>query len=74
MEWNTLYSTQRHGFGCEKIPQKQIKPTLPQSVLPDTSIFSFRFSSEKHPIVGFRKEGIFYILFIDHNFTVYNHG
>ena len=36
--WNSLYSTNRHGLGTEKIDQAAIRVTLPNFVTPDTTL------------------------------------
>ncbi len=72
LQWNQIYSTQRHGFGSEKISQESIRPTLPPHITEELSLNAMRFSGLK-PMIGYRDENIFYVLFLDHNFSVYSH-
>lgn len=71
--WNVLSVSSRHGLGWEKIPQSNIKDAIPNHVTEDVTFYAFRFHGLK-PFLGYRNRFIFHILFIDRNFTLYNHG
>ncbi len=72
--WAGLKQMDRHALGFEKIPLDQIKTGIPDSIKEDRDYFlSFRYSG-KHPMVGYRIKDIFYILWFDHNMTLYDHG
>ena len=71
MTWKLIQRENRHGLGYEKI--SQLKVSLPKFVPKDASILSFRFAG-KAAMVGFKEKNIFHILWLDRDYTVYNHG
>lgn len=74
LTWTEIQLTQKHGFGSEKIKRGSIKPDIPSFVTPDVNhLIAIRYSGFK-PIVGFRNKFIFHLLFIDHDYSVYDHG
>lgn len=73
MTWQAIKNTQRHGLGTEKINQNAIRPPIPASITEDVSFLAFRFSGKK-PMVGFRSNAVFHIVWFDRNFTLYDHG
>lgn len=73
MTWNDLIQAPRHGMGLEKISPSSITRPLPAQVTEDVSLISFRFSGKK-PMVGYRQDGTFHILWFDRNFTLYPHS
>lgn len=73
LTWATIKNTDRHGLGFEKIPKKEIKAPLPRFITDDLKDFIvFRFNGKK-PMVGYRVNDIYYVLWFDHNFTLYKH-
>ncbi|MDA3922720.1 MAG: hypothetical protein PF501_18890 [Salinisphaera sp.] len=62
----------RHGVGTEKIPQHQIKAPLPPLLTEDVTLLALRFDGLR-PMVGYRTGIVFRILWLDHNFELYNH-
>jgi hypothetical protein len=70
MTWAQIRASGRHSLGYEKIDNLNV--TKPISVSDDVQLIAFRFSGMK-PMVGYRNEFIFHILFLDHDYTVYNH-
>lgn len=72
--WKGINTSQRHGFGMEKLPQEMIKPQLPSIVTPEVQLFAFRATGNNLPFVGFREGKIFHILYIETSFgDIYNH-
>lgn len=74
--WDEIRISKKHSFGLEKIPQHKIKPDvkLPKFITPEMDLDVFRASGDNHAFVGFQKEKIFCILFIEANFgDIYNH-
>lgn len=72
--WQDIRNMDRHGLGCEKISKSSIKTAIPAFIKDDVTHFlAFRFSGKK-PMVGYKIKDIFYVLWFDHNFTVYPHG
>jgi len=74
MSWQDIQLTNKHGFGSEKIKRESINPAIPQQISEDVTFFlALRYNGKK-PIVGYRNGPIFHLVYIDYNFTVYNHG
>lgn len=71
--WQELASTQRHGIGFEKIDRDCLRVSLPALLTPDVRLISFRFSGLKS-MIGFRgKDNVFYVIWLDRDFSVYRH-
>lgn len=74
LTWRALRQAPRHGQGYEQIERDSIRAGIPNSVSPDVKFIAFRFDGFK-AIVGFRDaSGVFNILWVDRDFTLYNHG
>lgn len=74
--WKTIFVTQRHGYGMEKLPVSQIVPReqLPSFVTREVSLDVFRSSGDKRTFVGIQQGKIFHIFFIEATFgDVCNH-
>ena len=73
--WREIYKTQRHGFGVEKIPIKQFKPKMPSTITPEMEdLMVFRADGMNHVFAGFKREKVFFIVFIESDFgNLYNH-
>ena len=71
--WEEIKKTDRHGLGIEKIPKTAIKAPIPNFITEEvTDFLVFRYNG-KCPMVGYRQRDIFFVLWFDHNFTLYNH-
>ena len=71
--WKEISQQSRHSLGYEKIATTAIKTALPRFITEDVSnLMAFRFSGMK-PMVGYRQKNIFFILWFDRDFTLYNH-
>jgi hypothetical protein len=68
-----LHQAPKHGLGYEKMPRDSIRsvtPSLPEGVV----LIAFRFW-RKAPMVGYRcPRGAFHILWLDRDFSLYNHS
>lgn len=73
MTWKQLRNAPRHGLGYEKIARHSFKAHIPEAITPEVDILSFRFFG-KAPIVGYRMERVFHVVWVDRSFDVYNHG
>jgi hypothetical protein len=71
--WQDIKFSGRHDGGSEKINRCSFKATIPDSVPKDVDLYALRFSGKK-PIIGFKSDFIFHILFIDNKFNVYKHS
>jgi hypothetical protein len=68
--WKHLESDPHQGLGCEVI-RNGVNVRIPDCAK-DKAILSFKFSGKKS-MVGFRERDIFYILWFDRDFSVYDH-
>ena len=74
ISWNEIQKLDRHGLGYEKIPVKSIETPVPRFITEDNSnLIAFRFNGMK-PMIGYRLKNVFYVLWFDHDFTVYKHS
>jgi hypothetical protein len=71
--WAQIHSLDRHGLGAEEITRKQIRADIPRHLTPDVTILALRFC-KLAPMVGYRVREIFYVIWFDHDFTLYDHG
>lgn len=73
MTWNKIQQMDRHGLGYEKIAVSSIKIQVPTFITEDqNNLIAFRYNGLKS-MVGYRYKNIFYVLWFDHDFSVYNH-
>jgi hypothetical protein len=72
LSWSKLRQSPRHGLGYERIPRDAIKAPVPNHVTEEVHLIAFRFDGLR-PMVGYRDSGIFFILWLDRNFTLYSH-
>jgi len=71
--WQNLKLAPRHGSGYEKISREEIKTRIPPEIPEDAQFIAFRFFGRK-PFVGYRNQEVLHVLWIDRNFTLYDHG
>lgn len=71
LTWAQIRQQDRHGLGFEKISHDAIKVGIPEEAKAE-KLIAFRFSGPK-PMVGFKKEATFYVVWFDRDFTLYNH-
>ena len=72
MTWLSIAKEPKHGLGYEKINRKSLTVKVPEIVPADANILAFRFKG-KAPMVGYKENNLFYILWLDRSFTVYPH-
>lgn len=73
MSWDEIWRAPRHGLGCEKINIKSIKPKIPPYITRDVEyLLALRFEGMK-PILVHRHKFLMHIIFIDRDFSVYDH-
>ncbi len=73
LTWNDIKRTDRHGLGTEKIAKTSINAPTPRFITDDMdSYLAFRYHG-KRPMVGYRQRDVFYVLWFDSDFTLYNH-
>ncbi|MDY3124216.1 MAG: hypothetical protein SOW21_07570 [[Actinobacillus] rossii] len=73
--WQELRNSNRHGLGTEKIEHSSIKGCpVPNFIIEQNiPLLAFRFHGKK-PMVGYRENQIYHILWLDRDFSLYNHG
>lgn len=73
MTWQDVTQSSRHGLGSEKIQRKQLKcPEFP-TLSPDVDfVLAFRYSG-KLPMLGHRVGSILHLLWVDHDYSAYEH-
>ena len=70
--WAQIASAPKHGLGTETLHQSAIHAAIPACVTDDTRLLAFRFSGTK-AMVGYRTQEVFYVLWFDRDFTLYDH-
>jgi len=73
--WKEIRTSQRHGFGMEKIPIDIIHPQLPSCITPEVNhLHVFRATGNNLPFIGLEMQKVFRVFFIESNFgDIYNH-
>ena len=74
--WNEINKSQKHSFGYEFIPTSCFIPQMPAVITPDTDkLMVFRADGANHVFAGFRREDVFFVVFIESDFNkLYHHG
>lgn len=72
LSWRELRQAPRDGLGYEKINRGGIHASIPPHITEEVSFIAFRFCG-KAPMVGYRDESIFHIVWIDRAFRLYDH-
>ena len=73
LTWNDIQQNGRHQLGYEKIKTTAIKVTVPKFITEDShNLIAFRYNG-KRAMVGYRIKNIFYVLWFDHSFSLYDH-
>jgi hypothetical protein len=71
--WKQLKQAPRHGLGLEKIAKTSIRSGVPAFITPDQDHFlAFRYNGYA-AMVGYRLKDVFYVLWFDHDFSLYPH-
>lgn len=73
MTWNEILQAGRHAMGFETIARTSIRRPIPPHVTEDVTFIAFRFSGMK-PMVGYRKDAMFHIIWFDCSYCLYDHG
>ncbi len=74
MLWKEVRNAPKHGLGTEKIDKGSISAPIPKFITDESeSLLALRYHG-KCPMVGYRLRDIFFVLWFDHNFSLYDHG
>lgn len=76
LDWNTVWTTQRHGLGTEMVPKVSLKQSAKNLIPEDMDkLIVFRATGDNHAFLGFREGNVFQVLFIEYKFgDIYQHG
>lgn len=75
--WDEINKSHRHGFGTEKMPVAQLKPTHRPGILtPDVEYLTvLRATGSNLPFLGIKLDNVFQVIFIETSFgDIYDHG
>nr|WP_314546724.1 hypothetical protein [uncultured Massilia sp.] len=73
LAWKDINQAGRHGLGFEKIAKTSIRAPIPRFISDEFDHFlAFRFNGLR-PMVGYRVRDVFYVLWFDSNFSLYDH-
>lgn len=73
LPWKEIRQASARGLGSEQIPRYRIKRAIPRVVTDEVESFSALHFVANKRFVGYRVGQIFYILWVDHTFEVYDH-
>lgn len=73
LTWNEIICSHRHGLGYEKISRDSIRSGIPNHITEEVNFIAFRFCG-KAPMVGYRDENVFHVIWLDRAFTLYKHN
>lgn len=73
MDWGQLRAAGRQGCGSETISRTSIKVGIPSHVTDEVTFLSISFDGKKK-MIGYRVDDVFFILWLDRKFEVYDHG
>lgn len=73
LTWAQLRQANRKGSGYEKIARHSIRAPIPTHVTEDVNFIAFRFYANA-PMVGYRLRETFHVCWLDHDFSLYDHG
>jgi len=74
LTWNQIINAPRHGMGSEKIERNAIiGSNIPSHITEDVDFIAIRFDGLK-PMVGYRFDRVFHVIWLDTKLTLYNHG
>lgn len=73
LTWQQIEIQRRHGQGYERLPREILKASIPSHVTEDVNLIAFRYLG-KNPVVGYRDGRTFHVLFLDRDFSLYDHG
>lgn len=73
LTWAQIAASDRHGQGSEIIVRDAIRGDgIPSHITSDVNLLAFRCFGMS-PMVGYRKGQVFYVVWLDRNFSLYDH-
>lgn len=74
LTWAALRQAGGEGLGYEWMPRYRIRASIPPGITEDVDKFMVFRCIGKAPMVGYREGVTFHVLWIDHDFSLYDHG
>lgn len=72
LNWEQLRQAGRTGMGYEKLARHSIKPPIPKAATEEVNLIGIRFH-DRSRMVGFRVRRLFRVIWLDHDYSVYDH-
>ena len=72
LTWAEIRRAPKHGLGFEHIETSTLKVEIPNEIKGEVKFIAFRFH-DKAPMIGYRERRTFHIIWVDRDFTVYDH-
>jgi hypothetical protein len=72
LTWQQIQQAPKHGLGHETIARSSIKAAVPHHITEDVRFLAFRFMG-KAPMVGYKVDEVFFVVWIDRAFVLYDH-
>lgn len=72
LTWQQIGQAPRHGQGYETLARTAIRAGIPSCITDDLKLLAFRCIG-KAPMVGFKVHDTFYVVWIDRDFSLYEH-
>ena|SRR5271157_118406 len=69
--WMEILQSDKHGSGSEKIPRNNMRVAIPEHVSEDQQFFTVVRFCGKSPMIGYVRQGIYYIMWLDRNHVCY---
>lgn len=74
LTWGEIQNAPKGGMGTEKISRDRLTSArIPSGITDDVQLLAIRFCGNA-PMVGYKSERVFHVLFLDRDFTLYDHG
>lgn len=72
LTWGEIRTSSRHGSGYEKINRQNVAAGIPVHLTEEINLVAFRFCG-KAPMVGYKENHVFHVLWLDRQFNLYKH-
>lgn len=73
IRWKEIYTISRHKLGFETLKRRDLNFPIPVEIGSDVTFMAFRFHGLK-PMIGFRRGSVFFIVWLDLDFSAYSHS
>lgn len=74
LTWNDISLQDRHRFGTEQLPVKQLRTKMPAKFSDEDRVLVFRYA-DRLPMVGIRVNDVFHVVAVEAQYgDLYDHG